>query len=246
MSSATERKPKASKQADSAESRYAVLFELEGIAGSGRQAAYEVLRSLLAEQGFEVDPAHISRFCLHPEPEVYVPVLLEALGAGRQAVGKLVEDVRSGIAMQLVSKSTTLPGATRKLLEAAREAKAPLAALTALPEATAEALMDNLGLKELGVRLFPVENNEEDDHFPRADNWLKVAKTLNRSPFDCGVIATTHAACKSALSAGMRCVALPDVFTACEDFSGANGIVESLDAVRVGDVLLDLCPHINE
>lgn len=245
MSTATDQDKSTNPDAESTESRYAVLFELEGIAGSGRQATYHVLKSILGEQGHEVLPAHISRFCLRPSPDQYMADLLEAVGANRQSAGKLIEDARSGIAMQLSSKTTSLSDPIRNLLQATRDAGAPLAALTALSKATAEALMESLGLNDLGVQLFSVENPEEG-HFPRADSWLKVAKALDRSPFDCGVIASTHDACKSALSAGMRCVALPDAFTSFEDFSGANAIVDDLDAVKAEDVLLDLCPHIHE
>lgn len=245
MSTATDQDQSTTQEAETAESRYAVLFELEGIAGSGRQATFEVLHSIFGEQGHEILPAHVSRFCLRPAPEQYMAELLDAVGANRQSASKLVEDARSGIAMQLSSKTTSLPDPVKALLQAAKNSGAPLAALTALSKATAEALMESLGMNELGVELFAVENPEEG-HFPRADSWLKVAKVLNRSPFDCGVIASTHDACKSALSAGMRCVALPDRFTAFEDFSGANATVEDLGAAKAEDVLLDLCPHIHE
>jgi hypothetical protein len=38
-------------------------------------------------------------------------------------------------------------------------------------------------------------------------------------------MATRAVACRSALKAGMRCVGVPDEFTASEDFSGADSVV---------------------
>jgi len=244
MSTATECEQSAIQNAAGEESRYAILFELEGIAGSGRQATYEVLKSILGEQGISITPVHISRFCSRPSPEQYMEELLESVSATRQSADKLAEDARSGIAMQLSLKANSLPDPITNLLKAAGDQGIPIAALTALPKATAEALMENLGMNHLGVQLFVAEQTD-DEHFPRADSWLKIAKALNRSAFHCGVIASTHAASKSALSAGMRCVAIPDHFTAFEDFSGANAIIEDISQANADEVLLDLCPHLN-
>jgi len=245
MSTATENDQSAVLNVAGDESRYAVLFELEGIAGSGREATYEVLKSILGEQGIPITPVHISRFCLRSAPEQYMEDLLEAVSASRQSANKLAEDARSGIAMQLSQKTNSLPDPITNLLKAVGDQGIPIAALTALPKATAEALMENLGMNSLGVQLFVAEQTD-DEHFPRADSWLKIAKALNRSPFHCGVIASTHAASKSALSAGMRCVAIPDHFTAFEDFSGANVIIEEISQANTDEMLLDLCPHLND
>ncbi len=70
-----------------------------------------------------------------------------------------------------------------------------------------------------------------------------VAKSLGKNPFNCGVIATSRAATKSSLSAGMHCVAIPDSYTSHEDFSGADVIIDDLAEMNVEEVMTRLCPH---
>jgi hypothetical protein len=42
----------------------------------------------------------------------------------------------------------------------------------------------------------------------------------------------------------MRCIAVPDQFTAFEDFSGANAIVEEDAGYGSSDLFGVLCPHL--
>ncbi len=50
-------------------------------------------------------------------------------------------------------------------------------------------------------------------------------------------------ACKSAMSADLRCVAVPDSFTAFQDFSGADLILESLEPSSARETLNTVFPH---
>lgn len=230
-------------QGQSVAASSSIIFELEGIVGSMRQATFDVLKSILGEQGAKITPVHISRYCLQTPPEMYLESLLEAVNITRQSMDKLLDDIRGGIDMQLSSKSATLPQPLSDLFKTASAQGVSLAAISALSESTCNALLDNLGLTSFGVRLFTMEIDEEGG-FPRADSWLKVARSLERHPAQCGVIATSHAASKSALSAGMRCVAIPDAFTGFEDFSGANTIIEDLADTDAETLLRELCPHL--
>lgn len=225
-----------------AESAHALLFELEGLVGSARQATYEILKSILSEHGIDLQPVHISRYCLEFSMAASVESLLDGLGATRMSVDKLVEDLQSGLALQLTSQGQPVDGQLAALLDEARANGLPLAALSGLPRPSAEALMDSLGLNHRNVKLTVIDH-QDDEHFPRADSWLKIAKLLRKNPFNCGVIATSQVALKSALSAGMHSVAIPDSYTAFEDFSGADLIVEDVKEMDVKQVLSRLCPH---
>ncbi len=226
-------------------SRYAVLFVLEGVSGSERQATYQVLTSIFQDQGVKIIPAHISRFCLEISPEDYLPDLLEAVGATRLSSDKLADDIRGGIAMQLSSKFVSLPERIREFFHFAKARNIELAALSGLPQASAMALMDSLGLTELGIQLVLMEHDNVD-HFPRADSWLKLSRSMKKSPKECAVIAGNRVEVKAAMSAGMRCVAVPDQFTAFEDFSGSNAIIEDISEYSLEQLLDVLCPHIGD
>jgi beta-phosphoglucomutase-like phosphatase (HAD superfamily) len=168
--------------------------------------------------------------------------LLAALGATKQSVAKLVEDVKSGIALHLTSTSPSLPGALMKILKEARRRGAALGAVTCLPKNTADPLMASLGLQDMGVNLLSLEPDPEEQ-FPGPDSWLKLAKSCSRKDWaHCTVLAASMSACRTALSAGMSCVAIPDSFTSFQDFSGADWIVEDLDDADVPAIVDFLVP----
>ena len=92
-------------------------------------------------------------------------------------------------------------------------------------------------IKILGICGSPIKQGNTEVFL---DATLKVAKEMSKSPRQCVVLAGTMESCKSALSAGMQCVALPDRFTAFQDFSGAQEVLESqedLDPQELGEVL---------
>jgi beta-phosphoglucomutase-like phosphatase (HAD superfamily) len=245
MTTVTDRETKEMNDSSEAASRYGVLFELEGIAGSARLAAYDVLKKLLGEHGIELLPAHVSRFCLHSTPGANLDDLLEALGASNLSADALEGKVSEGIALQLSSAATALPEPVRAVLDLANRSGVQMAAVSSLPQASAASLMEGLGLNEWGVRL----NCESPDGgllFPRPDSWLKLAKLVNRDPPRCGVIATSQSAAKSALSAGMHCVAIPDQFTAFQDFGGVDVVVETGNGLAPEEILRALCPHFDD
>lgn len=223
-------------------SAHAVLFLLEGLAGVGHKAAFDVLTSILGEQGLKFTPVHMSRYCLHSHPELYLAALLRALDAKLSADG-LIEDIKSGIEMQLSSKKQAMSKGLAAILRHMKDQGVELAALTALPEGTAKALFGHLGLEDLGVKMVVMESDPGDEHdFPRADSWLKLAKNLKKNALYCAVLAGDMATCKSALWAGMRCVVIPDTFTAFQDFGGADAVIDDVEEADVGDIAKLLCP----
>ena len=223
-------------------SNYAIFFELEGFAADGKEATFKVLQSLLQGQGAKLDAGLFSRYCLDPFPENYLGDLLDSLGGAKPAINKLVKDVKSGVLMELTSKSTKLDPAFKTLLEMAQKKGITLATLSSLPEDKAQNLVDGLGLTDYGVQLFAFCNQEAS--FPGADCWLKMAKAVGKTSFHCAVLASSQTAAKSALSAGMCCAVVPDKYTSFQDFSGVNAIFDTLDDVDVNELLTTLCPHL--
>lgn len=214
---------------------FSILFQLEDIGVEGRKAAFEVLKKALKEQKVELTLPIFSHYCLHSVPSVYLPPMAEALGAAKVPVEKLVEQVNGAIADQITGNGARLNPALHKILDAAREHDITAGAITALPEETAQTLASRLGFEEMGIRLIP--SRDVTGHFPGADTWLKAAKAMAQRARHCAVVASTMAACKAALSADMRCVAVPDEFTAFQDFGGVDIVLEKLDEMSPREIL---------
>ena len=236
--STIETETEAAEETAQSQSPYAFLFELETLAVAGRNAAYEVLSSLLTGKKVELSQTLFARFGLHPSPAHYLPGLLSAAGAGKLSVDKLAREVESGMALYFSSNEAVLNTGFDQLLSAMLDKDISAGALSSLPEEQGAALMKKLGLDERGVELFSCDAGKHV--FPRADTWMKVVKSSGRSPRNCLALVSSHDSCKSALSAGIHCVAMPDAFTAFEDFGGADLVADSYGDLDVKD-LLDHC-----
>lgn len=226
--------------ADETVASYALIFELEGVAVSARKAEYDVLSSLLSDHGVKLSPVHYSRFCLQNDPATYVPNLLKELGSKKLSADRLAEEIRSGINMYLTSKDATIHPALEKIVEESARRGMPIGAITTMKEPAGLALLGRWNRLAADMQLFVSDARQKS--FPRADNWLKAAKAFGRTARQCLAIAGSMVSAKSALSAGMRCVVIPDEFTAFQDFSGVDAVVESVEELNVKKLLDDICP----
>lgn len=208
---------------------FGVLFQLEDMAWSGRKAAFDVLKKALAGHKATLTPALFARFCFNTAPSVYVPALVESFPDKKLSADKLTEDVAAGIAAAAASESARLHPALSKMLDAALERDMAIGVISALPEEVAQGLVAKLGLSAIGAQLTVFKNGEKA--FPRPDTWLKTAREMSLKAGNCVVLAASMTACKTALSADMRCVAVPDEFTSFQDFGGANFVLENLGEI---------------
>jgi len=207
--------------------RYAVIFELENLVGNARLAAFEVLKGILNEKDIKFEAPEFSRHCLFSGPEYYVEQVQEAVGAKKLSTRKLIEDVESGIGLHLTSANVEVPAGLKKIIQYAFDQDIVVAGVSSLPGNVYKSVTAKLGLEEQGIRLFHFES--VDRNFPRADAWLKVAKELEIDPRSCLVLGTSQYSCKSALTAGMRCAAIPDDLTSFQDYGGAYAIIDDIN-----------------
>jgi beta-phosphoglucomutase-like phosphatase (HAD superfamily) len=205
----------------------AMLFELENVAVPGHQIVYDVIKSVLADKGVDLKPMMFSRYCLEARVEEFVPVLLQQAGKTRVSESKLIDEIVQGVRLSFTDSGLKLSPNIPKALKVAEGKNAIVGVLSNLDEKSAMQLMGKLGLGEDRITLLC--NASEGKTFPSADAWLKLAKTMSVTPSLCAVVATSSMACKTALSAGMRCVVVPNNFTEFEDFGGSDYVLDSLD-----------------
>ena len=220
-------------------SDFALLFELENLAVVGRPATFDLLKSILGDRKVELLPAVFSRYCLYSSPAQYIPELLEVLDAKKLSADKVIDDLESGLARFYSSKQAVLCAGLKSLFEQALKADVPVAGLSLLSSDAAEALMAKLGLSDMDIELFSFEE-VGDEVCPRADTWMKVAKSMSKESRRCVALVSSAASCKAAMSAGMRCVVVPDDFTVFQDFSGAEMVIDSFEDCDPEKLVADL------
>ena len=225
----TETKPAPEKT----KAREVLFFELEYVAVNGRQLMFDVLKQVMKSKDIEVTPALFARYGLTPRPGKAIRSIIEASGRNLTTGDQLTEQAENLIAKAFADKAV-LVKELPALIKAAQERNIQVVALSAWPEAVAKELMKKTGLDEMGVDLVAMDS--VDPIFPRADHWLRILKQRGQENIPAIAIVASRAACKGALTAGATCIALPDVYTAFEDFTGAKVVLDTLGDLSVKEL----------
>lgn len=217
---------------------YGLMFELEFLAVPGREAAFNVYKSLLKDYGVEFSEGLFCRLVNSPRPEMDAAEVAAAVGLKSSFVAKMEQDVRDGLRMFYASQECRLLPALVALLQAAVERGLRPAAVTALENEDAARLVEKLELNRFRVAL--ISSPDADRLFPGADVWLQAARKISVNARRCIALCSTNDACRSALAAGMRVIAVPDRFTAFHDFSGSEAVIDDFDSLDAGAILDEL------
>ncbi|MCF7818648.1 MAG: hypothetical protein K9M54_12290 [Kiritimatiellales bacterium] len=213
---------------------HALIFELEYVAAKKRQVEFEAIQGAVKSKGVELTPVLFSRSGMSPLSRAAITDVLKHAGKKADAIEKAVAEVDKAV-LAYCEGAAELDKGLEKLIKATKEMAIPMFAFTALPVDVAKKLMDRLGLSELGVELLIPD--EVKASFPRADSWLKMLKKCDKEDATLVAIVSSQTACKGALTAGAACIAVPDEYTAYQDFSGAKMVLESLNDVKPKEIL---------
>lgn len=216
--------------------REVLFFELETFATSGRTAMFEVLQKTMKSKDMDVTKALFSKCGLTARPGAAIQCMIDDSGRHLTTGDQLAEQAETAM-KKFFADEAGLNKALPALIKAAQEKDIEVVALSPWGEETASALMKKLGLDAMGVDLVALDCQEAV--FPRADHWLRFLKQRGQDAIPVIALATSAGACRGAMTAGATVVAIPDEYTAFEDFSGAKIILDSLDEMKPAD-LLDL------
>lgn len=204
----------------------ALLFELETLALDGRVMLFDICRKHVADRDIEFSEALFARFCASQCDEKHMAALLDFTGKKRVSAAKLSEDIKTAWKVALARDGNKLNPHLGKLIDGLRAKGVAIGALSGMDKDSADALAGRLKLDERQVTVLAMAR--EDRSFPTADAWLKLAKAVSVSALGCTALVSSAISAKAALSAGMHCVAIPDEFTAYQDFGGVDFVFDKL------------------
>lgn len=213
----------------------ALLFELEHAAAGGRQIVFDVMKSALADRGMNLSETEFRRYCVGCPVEESVVALLAAVKKTRLSSDKLAAEVSEGITLSFTGGSAKLDPGMAALLERARADGLALGGLSCIETAAARQFAEKIGFKDGDLTI--VSRLGVERRFPHADAWLLLAKALPVTPTRCLAIVSSGDAAKAAVSAGMKCVAVPDRYTSFQDFGGADFVCDALGKAEVDRIL---------
>lgn len=213
----------------------ALFFELDNVAVKGRELVYDIVSGILEEKGVDFSRGLFCQYCLYQPIKVFVPEILAKLGRTRLSEDKLVAEIEEAVKLTFVDGNIKLNAGIIDVIDGAIKDGASVGAISTFDEATADRLMEKLGLTEKGAEV--LSNGSAHKHVPSSDAWLRLAKKMDVPATCCVAIASSARACKSALSAGMKCVVLTDKFTSFQDFGGADFVLDTIDKDAVASIL---------
>ena len=216
--------------------REVLFFELETFATTGRNAMFEALTKVMKSKDMDVTPALFSKCGLTARPGAAIQAMIDDSGRNLTTGDQLTEQAETAM-KKFFADEAALNKALPALIKAAQEKDIETVARSPWGEEQAAALMKKLGLDEMGVDL--VAQDCQEAIFPRADHWLRFLKQREQDTIPVIALVTSAGACRGAMTAGATVIAIPDEYTAFEDFSGAKVILDSLDEMKPAD-LLDL------
>lgn len=213
----------------------AILFELEHIAVQGRKMIFDIVKGALKKEHVTLSVPMFSRYCVWGSPHDYIPAILESSGKKTSSAEKVASAIVSETKSIFSTAKLKQTACVQDILKTAEKHGAKVGALSALGLDLAESLVKKLGLSNQGI-IVKSSGSGRNGYTP-PDAWIRLAKSLQVSPFKCVAISTHAGSCRSSIAAHMRCVALPDEYTSYQDFSGADCILSTLDAAILDDVM---------
>lgn len=213
-----------------------LVLELECLALPGRRFMYESLSRILKEKDLALTPALYARFLAASSWEKGLEALLAALGKKKLSAEKLAAELAEQFTRSAQKSRLPLDAALADLLADAAKADMALGAITFLPDAVAQDLLERFGLKNLILQVMALRSR------PLIEAWLKLAQAMKLPPYRCVALCTDAASCRAALAAGMRCAVIPDEYNVHQDFGGADVVASGLKEIRVKELLDLLSP----
>jgi len=217
-----------------------ILFELERMAAPGRRLLFEACRKVLKDKQIVLTPVLWSRFGLTAPLAQGLGRLLAAVDKKSLAADKLANEIQELFFREITRPAVKLNAALDALLTEAARHNIKIGALSFLPAEQAQALLANLGLQE---RVCLQVMHKTGLAGPTPNCWLTTCNAISIPARRCVALVDNAMACNAALESGLRCIVVPDEFTAFQDFGGADHVLEDLKDVHVKDLqaLLHSC-----
>lgn len=222
----------------------AILIDHDGTLVDSEPSHFRMWATVLARYGVQLsEEVYAAHYAGVPTPSSATDMVGRF---GLQVDPRVLTDAKRAATQQYLERGAfpLMPNATRTIIEL-RGLGLQLAIVTG---ARADSVYATLRENHL-ERYFStvVSGADVQASKPAPDCYLLTLKRLGLKPDECVAIEDTQHGMKAALSAGVRCLALPTAFSAHHDFEGADAVLDGMShALRhVQHVLLERRPSIN-
>ncbi|MCK4741883.1 MAG: HAD family phosphatase [Anaerolineales bacterium] len=204
----------------------AVIFDLDGLMIESESIGYQVWRQVVAEFGSEMSEALYREF-IGKTPEATIDLVCEILGLSISPQDLSERYWRQRTETMCV-EARAVEGLVT-LIEDLHQHQVPLGVASNSPTDYVERVLEALQLRQRFQAV--IGSDQVPEGKPAPDVYLATAAALTVDPQDCLAIEDSPTGLQAALNAGMRCLVVPNENLEGDDFSGAEGLYNSLSEV---------------
>ncbi|HEV8308047.1 MAG TPA: HAD family phosphatase [Methylomirabilota bacterium] len=204
----------------------AVIFDVDGVLADSEPLHLRATQEVLGPRGTSYTERDNRAFFGKTDAEMLR--VLRILFDLPQPTTALVEARTAHLVALIRAEARPLPGVPA-VPRALREAGLRLALASASPRQVIRAILDAVGLAETFEAVVSGEDVARGK--PAPDGFLLAARRLGVEPAACLVVEDSRNGVLAAKAAGMAVAAIPCAATRHEDFSGADRVLPSLEAL---------------
>jgi len=204
----------------------AVIFDMDGVIINSEPLWEKTERILLGRRDIEYNPTYRDKIVgLNQNDSAS---LLKDTFKLPESIQALIDE-RIGILVSIYEKELELKPGVFSLVSELKETGFLLALASSSPYKVVEFVIDKFSLNKC-FRVV-VSGDMIELGKPNPDIYLCAAKTLRVNPNECVAIEDSINGVKSAKSAGLFCIAIPDKRLTQKDFRIADLVVDSLNSI---------------
>lgn len=205
----------------------AVIFDMDGVMIDSEPLWEKTERILLAKRNIDYSPEY--RDMIVGLNQKDSGKLLKETFSLPESVDDIISE-RVEILTAIYEEELEPVSALSPLLETLRERGYMLAVASSSPLRVINFVLDMFSLHEYFAAVVSGECTENGK--PHPDIYLHTAERLGVSPAECVAIEDSINGVRSALAAGMFCIAIPDKRLSREPFESAHLILENMGEIR--------------
>ena len=204
----------------------AVIFDMDGVIINSEPLWEKTERILLGRRDIEYNPTYRDKIVgLNQNDSAS---LLKETFKLPESIQELIDE-RIGILISIYEKELDLIPGVFSLAGELKETGFLLALASSSPYKVVEFVIDKFSLNKCFQVV--VSGDMIELGKPNPDIYLYAAKTLRVNPNECVAIEDSINGVKSAKSAGLFCIAIPDKRLTKKDFQIADLVVDSLNSI---------------
>jgi HAD superfamily hydrolase (TIGR01509 family) len=210
----------------------AVIFDMDGVIVDSEPIESLAWEKILIE--YKKKPIYLHSGLIH---QVGAADFNEIISR-HDLSGENIEEIRikkRGFFEEIILKDGTLLTGVTALLKKLKKEKIKLAVASSRNERQVKIVIDRLELTKYFGAI--VGYNEELRRKPFPDIFLAAAANLKIKPSLCVVIEDSESGVIAGKNAGMKVIAVPNRYTANQDFSKADKVVNNLSEITMGTFL---------